>query len=308
LADRLVLTAHDYFLTCPNGGYFVYPRQSPCELRPGGWQCLVTQCDRRHYGHKLWRFVRHQIRRSLLDLAHSKALVLAVHDGLVPYLLRAGVPGEQVRVLRNPAAAWQPRRVAAGHNTDFFFIGRVDEDKGADLFADALALTGLPGQVIGAGALSEPLARSHPGLRIHGWQARDRIAELAADARAVVLPTRCRETFGIVALEALMSGIPVIVSHNSPFAGEIATRQFGLACDPGNEAALAGALRTVLGDDLLVRTMSERAFAEARQLAPTPAQWCDSLLALYRGRLAERVTRAIHPARADGLAAAGGPG
>lgn len=285
VADRLVLTAHDYFLTCPNGGYFVYPRQSPCELRPGGWQCLVTDCDRRHYGHKLWRFVRHQIRRALLDLAHSKALVLAVHDGLVPYLLRAGLPGEQVRVLRNPVAAWQPRRVAANHNTDFFFIGRVDEDKGADLFADALAITGLPGQIIGAGALSEPLARSHPGLRIHGWQARDRIAELAADARAVVLPTRSRETFGIVALEALMSGIPVIVSRFAAIADEVQRNGVGAVCHPYDVDALAFLLEEFADDDRGIEEMSRRAIQCGRSMAPTHAEWTASLLEIYQERL-----------------------
>src|SRR4051794_14963016 len=51
-ADRLVLTAHDYFLACPNGGYFLSPQQTGCEIVPGTLRCVVTACDRRHYGHK----------------------------------------------------------------------------------------------------------------------------------------------------------------------------------------------------------------------------------------------------------------
>jgi hypothetical protein len=38
-------------------------------------------------------------------------------------------------------------------------------------------------------------------------------------------------------------------------------------------------------DDGLVREISHNAFANARCLAPTPAQWCDNLLALYADQL-----------------------
>jgi glycosyltransferase involved in cell wall biosynthesis len=110
-----------------------------------------------------------------------------------------------------------------------------------------------------------------------------------SSARVVVSPTVNREPFGLVALEALMSGIPVIVAQSSPFADEIVDRQLGLACNPHNERALAGAVATLLRDDLLVRRMSCRAVAEARELAPTPAQWCDRLLALYASRLGESI-------------------
>jgi len=55
-----------------------------------------------------------------------------------------------------------------------------------------------------------------------------------------------------------------------------------------DEAALAAAIDALLHDDPLVHRMSRRAFAEARRLAPTPAQWCDELLALYARRLGAR--------------------
>src|ERR1700730_14505795 len=48
IAPRLLISAHDYFLVCPNGGHFRYPQQSACALTPGSARCLVANCDRRH--------------------------------------------------------------------------------------------------------------------------------------------------------------------------------------------------------------------------------------------------------------------
>src|SRR3977135_104631 len=84
VAHRLVISAHDYFLACPNGGYFIYPQHTACELVPGSWRCIATACDRRHYAHKLWRVARHWTRQRMLDLNGSGAIVLAVHQAMVP--------------------------------------------------------------------------------------------------------------------------------------------------------------------------------------------------------------------------------
>jgi hypothetical protein len=43
--------------------------------------------------------------------------------------------------------------------------------------------------------------------------------------------------------------------------------------------------------------MSLRGFAEARAMAPTPEQWCDELVALYRSRIGDGT--AMQPVRAS---------
>jgi glycosyltransferase involved in cell wall biosynthesis len=298
IAPRLVISAHDYFLACPNGGYFVYPKQRQCQLVPNSVACVATVCDRRNYGHKLWRVARHELRHRLFDLTKSKAVVVAVHEAMLPLLARGPIRPDHVRVVRNPVTPWRETRVRAENNRDIFFIGRLDGDKGANLLARAAQRGGARLRLIGDGPLAAEIARDCPSAELLGWRSRHEIAELVSSARIVVSPTLNREPFGLVALEALMSGIPVIVAQSSPFAADITVRQFGLACDPCDDAALAGSIDALLRDDALVCRMSRRAFAEARQLAPTPTQWCNNLLALYQSRLSERV------ASCDGVAAA----
>lgn len=285
LGSRLLISAHDYFLACPNGGFFHYPRGHICALAPAGLACTLSSCDRRHYGHKLWRLARHQVRRSIFDLRSTPATIIAVHDGMIPYLERAQIPPRSIRVLRNPVTPWRTERVTAENNRDVFFVGRLEKDKGVDLLARAARRAGARLRIIGDGPLSGELSRDHPEIELLGWRPRQDIGELISEARMLVVPTRWPETFGLVTVEALMSGLPVIVSRFSLIADEVVRLGLGLACDPHDEAELAAAIRRFGEDDAEVKNFSHRAFADARRLAPTPAQWCAELIGLYKNAL-----------------------
>ena len=285
LGSRLLVSAHDYFLACPNGGFFHYPRGHICALTPASAACVLSSCDRRHYGHKLWRLARHQVRRAVFDLGSTPATIIAVHDGMIPYLQRAGIPARSIRVLRNPVTPWRSARVAAESNRDVFFVGRLEKDKGVDLLARAARRAGARLRIIGDGPLRQELSRDHPEVELLGWRSRQEIGDLIGEARMLVVPTRWPETFGLVSVEALTSGLPVIMSRFSLISGEVVRLGLGLACDPHDEAELAAAIRRFGEDDSEVKSFSHRAFADARQLAPTPERWCADLIGLYEDAL-----------------------
>ena len=54
---RIVLTLHDYFTACPNGGYFNYKKNEICYYKPLSWKCIKCNCDSRNYFFKLVIFV-----------------------------------------------------------------------------------------------------------------------------------------------------------------------------------------------------------------------------------------------------------
>jgi len=74
--DRVVLTAHDYFLACPNGGYFHFQRGVPCSEKPLSLPCLFANCDRRSRLEKAWRVIR--------DVEHLFCLGKDEHPRLKP--------------------------------------------------------------------------------------------------------------------------------------------------------------------------------------------------------------------------------
>jgi glycosyltransferase involved in cell wall biosynthesis len=298
--DRLFLSAHDYFLVCPNGGQFDYPRHRGCELRPMSAACALTQCDRRNYVHKLWRVARTAMRDVLFDLAELEATVLAVHEGMIPYLVRGGIPRDLIRVLRNPVSPWCGDRVTAERNRQILFVGRLERDKGIDLLARAAHRAGASLTVVGDGPLRGELSAQYPEVNFLGYRHPREIAAIAREARMLASPSRWRETFGLTTLEALTSGIPVVISQFALIAREVAEHGFGLTCNPYDQDELAAALETLLRDDEMVAAMSRRAFMAAAQLAITPEQWGDELLALYTERLSPQQYRATRsPIRSE---------
>lgn len=283
--DRLVLTAHDFFLACPNGGYYNYRLDQVCDLTPMSRACLSTACDKRHIAHKAWRSVRHAIRGHTLDLGKSTATVVAVHDGMVPLLERAGIARTAIDVVRNPIVPWHETPISAERNRLVLFVGRLEHDKGIDLLLEAARRANAPLRVVGDGPLREALQSLYPEAEFLGRLDRAGLSKASIDARLVVVPTRVRETFGLVALEGLMSGIPLVTSSSALIANEVTRLGMAVAVPPGDIEALAGVLTSLQHDDATVARMSRAAGAGARALAPTPAEWCDTLLALYRRKI-----------------------
>ncbi len=285
VAARLLISAHDFFLVCPNGGYVTYGSGQPCRLRPMSAACVLASCDRRSHGHKLWRVARQAVRQMVFDLRRTPPLVLAIHDGMRPGLERGGIPGAAIRVLRNPIRPFSATRIPAERNREIVFVGRLHPEKGADLAARAARRAGARLRVIGDGPMLGALRRDHPEVAFDGQQPPAEIGRLVAGARALVMPSRYPEPFGLVAGEALWSGLPVILGDTALMAAEIRARGAGLACDVRDEAALADAMRTVLDDDAAAARMSGRAFAGTRDLGMTPAAWQAALEAAYAERV-----------------------
>lgn len=286
VADRLVVSTHDFFLSCPNGGYFDFRRRAVCDLVPLSTGCLLANCDKRHYGHKAWRVARHLAREALFDFRREPATVLAVHEGMAPLLARRRIPAEAIRVLRNPVTPWRDRRIEAERNRALLYVGRLELDKGVDTLALAARRLGARLRIVGDGPLAAELPVLFPGVEMLGRQPPEAVGEIAASARLIVLPTRVRETFGLVALEAAMSGLPVVSSTSALVTDELVAHGIGRCCEPDDPEALAGRLAALLDDDAAVEAMSRRGFAGARALAPTEEQWGAHLVDLYAQTLA----------------------
>ncbi|MFA5898196.1 MAG: glycosyltransferase family 4 protein [Hyphomicrobium sp.] len=285
VARRLIITAHDYFLACPNGGYFNYPRGELCCLRPMSASCLVQACDKRNYGHKLWRVLRGEIRHRAMNLRSSAATVIAVHEGMVP-LLTPTVDHGAIRVLRNPSMPWLTTRVAAERNRRLLFVGRLEHDKGVMHLAKAARIAGAPLRIIGSGPLASILRCDFPEVELAGWRSKEEIGRMCRDVRALVMPSQWRETFGLAAVEAAMSGIPTIVSRASLICGDLERLGIGIGCDAQDVTAMANTIKRVMAEDDLVAEMSHNGFARGRCLSPTPSDWGDLLIELYAEKLA----------------------
>ena len=97
------------------------------------------------------------------------------------------------------------------------------------------------------------------------------------------MPSRMPEPYGLVAAEALMSGIPVIVSSNALIAAEVERNGAGLVFKSGDAGSLAERLAST-DDDRLMRKLCEGALALGQRIAPSKAEWGRRMVDIYTGR------------------------
>jgi hypothetical protein len=117
-----------------------------------------------------------------------------------------------------------------------------------------LSGVGLPLVVAGTGPLRADLEAS--GIEVGGWLDRARLSALYRRARALLLPSRWQEPFGIAGLEASSLGVPVAAWES----GGIREWHPGPLVAWGDVPGLARALRLAVG----TRAVAPRGFDRAR--------------------------------------------
>ncbi len=147
-------------------------------------------------------------------------------------------------------------------------LGRVVEKKGFDLLLQAwarlapehprvgLVIVGGGGEVDRLRELAASLGVSE-SVRLIGPVAQAQVGWLMAHAEVFVLPSRV-EPFGIVVLEALRAGLPVVVSSRGGATEIVTAGREGLVVDPCDTEALAQAIGRLLGDKALQAEMGAR--------------------------------------------------
>lgn len=283
--QRLVVTCHDFFNLCPNGGLTHYNTSRPCTARPLSVQCLASQCDRRNPAQKYWRTLRQLRLNASAGFRDSQATFTFLHDRMQARFVEGGFAADDLVTVPNPVEAWTEYRIEAEANQGFLFVGRVGRDKGADLAIRAARVSGQKLTIVGTGEIDQSLHQGDCDVHFAGWRDRAEIAVLARQARALIVPSRVVEPFGLVLLEAAMSGLPVIVSSHAYLASEASELGFAQAFDIDRDDALPGLLARFARDDTLVARMSRAGFEHAGGLCHSPPSWAEQLIRIFRAKL-----------------------
>ena len=293
VASRTLLHAHDYFLVCPNGGQMNYATNAACSLRPMSVRCLCTNCDKRNFGHKIWRVGRQAIRNFMNDLTGSDARIAIIQRGMAEAFIRCGIPAANLLILANPCVPFSEVRVEAERNQEFQFVGRLVAEKGIEALLLAARQARLPVRVMGDGPLREVLVTQYPEVIFEGWCSREELSRIVQSARMLVMPSLYPEPFGLVIPEAISSGIPVILSESALLASEVTQSQTGFTVNPSNMVAFRELLTACAADDGAIATMSKRGFDEPNEMSMCPHQWATQLLKTYGELIAKSEEHAL---------------
>jgi phosphatidylinositol alpha-mannosyltransferase len=154
-----------------------------------------------------------------------------------------------------------------GEGRKILFLSRIERRKGLEVLVQAMARLRTPATLIVAGSGPEEahcrrLAADHGvEARFMGYASEEDKPRLYRSVDVHCAPGLGGESFGIVLIEAMAAGTPVVCSDLPGFTDAVGDAALTVA--PGEPGRLARALDEVLTDDVTARTLSEKGIARA---------------------------------------------
>jgi glycosyltransferase involved in cell wall biosynthesis len=244
-----------------------------------------------------FRFYRaNQLARSVLlksaDLFHVFSEVQREE------LQKLGIGAENIRVVPHgvdvdafrPPASEFPREAVR-----IVWVGRIERTKGLITLLEAVRILketaagrgGIDVQIVGgvwqpeyySDLLSYKTRMGLDEVRFMGLADRDRVRGLLQQADIFVLPS-LTDTFPIVNLEAMASGLPIVASAVGGVRDEVADGETGFLVPPNDPKDLAEKLSALIADAKLRRRMGQAGRRRAEQLFSMDAI-ATKMLAIY---------------------------
>lgn len=150
-------------------------------------------------------------------------------------------------------------------------VGRLAAEKNLDVLADAFCTADealgphAVFAIAGDGPSAHRLYRRHPGARRLGFLRPGELAQVYASADVCVFPSRT-ETCGLVALEAMASGVSVVAADAGGFRENVVHGRTGLLVEPSDARGFALAIVRLALDGVCRQTLglAARRFAMTR--------------------------------------------
>jgi len=263
---------HDHDMVCPRKHKYFPLSLSVCN-KPAGLSCYLNLCCvQKTAGDSLLPIriqgtakVKHQ-----LKAAQNVQRFIVGSRYMKSELETNGIPGDKIEIVHPvPAALQTPHAVPASESPEVLFVGQVIRGKGVDLMLKALSC--LKGEwratIVGEGNHLETCKQMAGQLgisnrvRFPGWIPHEKLDGYYRSARLLVVPSRWPEPFGMVGIEAMARGRPVIAFANGGIPDWLDHGNCGFLVAPDDISGMTSAIQDLLDDASLAARMGQAGVA-----------------------------------------------
>jgi len=286
---KLVLTLHDYSLRCATKK-LIY-RGTLCS-GPGPLKCLGCAAD--HYGRKgaptaVVNWTMGIAERAAVDMFLPESQAVAVGNGLVggkaPFRVIPVFIAEDVAVPKGDA---RPYLAQLPDEDYLLFVGAFGSYKGVDVLIRAYTMLKNPPPlvIVGYHTSEYPVETSDlpPNVIVRKDWPHHAVMEAFRRSMMALVPSVWAEPFGLVVLEAMATGRPVIASRIGGLADLVVDGETGFLVAPGDAGALGEAIERLLADPALRARMGQA--GQQRVVEFQPAAVVPRIEGIYRELLA----------------------
>lgn len=282
---KVVLTLHDYFTACPNGGYFDYKENKICDVKPLSCNCIKCNCDSRNYAFKVYRLIRQFVQNKVVGLNKKIEYAISISDFSEKILRKTLNPNIDISRIYNPIELNEEESlVEPSKNKYYLYVGRISKEKGVDIFCKAIADLGYEGIVVGDGSEKEKLEKEYKDITFTGWKEKKEVNEYMKNAKALIFPSKWYEGAPLTIIEAMSMGLPCIVSNNCAGKEFIENEVSGIIFD-GNVESLKD--KIIKYERMNIKRISECAYERYIKIPFQKESYFKNLMNCYNKILGE---------------------
>lgn len=281
-----VTTLHNFRLVVPCS-QMIY-KGKPCDICLGKnpWRILIKRCYRNSFFASLFRYrFYYWSQRKHNWWKHIDRFIALTENGK-SILIRGGLPANKIAIKPNFIPDPLPNELAAGKGA--LYIGRLSSEKGIKELLNLWQTINQPLRILGSGPLELELRKSNrnPQISFSGVVPREKVLDEISDCAFVIVPSIWQEAFGLVNIEALSMGKPILATRNGAMRDIIVEGENGFFINLNNPDDFKRKVQSLLNNRKVLEELGKKA-RDSYLKKYTPSINYEILMGIYNQAIKE---------------------